>query len=303
VKYAFIVQVRDEDAGKPRRFRCSVSFMCGMLEVSRAGFYSWLNRKESEHARRDVVLTRLIVKIDADHRGRYGIDRIHRELARQGEAVSPKRVRRLARAAGLACVHPRPYKATTLQEPANRRGLVDLVDRVFVPQGQDELWYGDITYIHTTSGWAYMATVIDGYSRKVVGWSIADHMREDMVVDALKMAIKNRRPKQGEVVMHTDRGSQYTGAKFRDACLGNGVIPSVGKTGICFDNAAAESFNATLKKELIHLHVWTSLKQVASSIFEYVESYYNRKRIQRELGYMSPYEYESRIDFETELAA
>ena len=148
-----------------------------------------------------------------------------------------------------------------------------------------------------------MATVIDGYSRKLIGWSIADNMREDMVVQALDMAIRNRRPAQGEVDMHTDRGSQYTGSKFRDHCLDNGVIPSVGKTGICFDNAAAESFNATLKKELIHLHVWTTIKQVRTAVFEYVESYYNRRRVQRELGYLTPFECENRPDFNAALAA
>lgn len=277
--------------------------MCEMLEISRAGFYCWLKRKESEHARRDAHLTRLIIEIDERHKGRYGIDRIHQELARQGERASPKRVRRLARAAGLTCVHPKPYKATTVQDPADNRGLVDFVERSFVPEKKNEIWYGGITCIHTAAGWAYMATVIDGYSRKVIGWSIADNMKEGIVADALKMAIRNRRPAEGEVVMHTDRGSQYTGSRFRDLCLTNGILPSVGKTGICFDNAAAESFNATLKKELIHLHVWTSIKQVASAVFEYVESYYNRKRIQRELGYMTPFEYESRIDFEAALAA
>jgi transposase InsO family protein len=128
-------------------------------------------------------------------------------------------------------------------------------------------------------------------------------MREDMVVQALDMAIRNRRPAQGEVVMHTDRGSQYIGSKFRSHCLDNGVIPSAGKTGICFDNAAAESFNATIKKELIHLHIWATIKQVKSAIFEYVESYYNRHRIQRELGYLSPYEYESGPEFSAALAA
>jgi len=303
IKFAFILQVRDEQAGKPRRFRYPINFMCQMLHVSRAGFYAWIGREESRHARRDVELTRLIIAIDKTNKGRYGIDRIHAQLARQGERVSPKRVRRLARAAGLACVHPSPYRATTLQDPANRRGLVDLVERNFVPEKKDQIWYGDITYIHTAEGWAYMATVIDGYSRKLIGWSIADNMREDMVVQALDMAIRNRRPGQGEAVMHTDRGSQYTGSRFRDHCLDNGVIPSVGKTGICFDNAAAESFNATLKKELIHLHVWATIKQVKTAIFEYVESYYNRSRIQRELGYLSPYEFESRSTFSAALAA
>jgi putative transposase len=139
----------------------------------------------------------------------------------------------LAWAAGLARVHPRPYKATMVQDKARQRGLVDLAGRQFVPAGADQLWYGDITYIHTISGWAYMTTVIDGYSRKVIGWSIADHMREELVLHALKAAVRNRRPGIGEVVFHSDRGSQYTGEAFRSLCLANGIIPSVGHTGIC----------------------------------------------------------------------
>jgi putative transposase len=139
-----------------------------------------------------VTLTTLIVAIHEAHKGRYGIDRIHADLARNGYPVSPKRVRRLARAAGLACVHPRPYKATTVQGKANACGLADLVGRDFVPAGKNQLWYGDITYIFTMSGWAYLATVIDGYSRKMVGWSVADNMREEMVIDALAMAVRNR---------------------------------------------------------------------------------------------------------------
>ena len=216
--------------------------MCEMLEVSRQGYYAWKKRAPSARQKQDVTLTTLIAAIHEAHKGRYGIDRIHADLARNGYRVSPKRVRRLARAAGLACVHPRPYKATTLQDPANAAGLVDLVGRDFVPAGKNQLWYGDITYIFTMSGWAYLATVIDGYSRKMVGWSVADNMREEMVIDALAMAVRNRDPGIGDVVFHSDRGSQYTGRAFRDACLSNGIIPSVGKTGICFDNAAAESW-------------------------------------------------------------
>lgn len=142
--------------------------------------------------------------------GRYGIDRIHHELTRQGYRHSPKRVRRLARAAGVECVHPKPYKKTTIQDPGRQpRGLVDLIDRDFVPEAQDQLWYGDITYIPTMTGWSYMATVLDGYSRKVVGWAVNDHMREDLVLEAMRMAIRHRRPATGQLVMHTDRGSQY----------------------------------------------------------------------------------------------
>ena len=296
MKFAFIRETDGESKRKPRNRRYPVSFMCGMLEVSRAGYYAWLKRELSARALKDEELTALIIGIGKENEGRYGIDRIHRELARRGHAHSPRRVRRLARAAGLACVHPRPYKATTIQDKGRQRGLVDLAGRQFVPEGPDQLWYGDITYIHTISGWVYMATVIDGYSRKVIGWSVAAHMREGLVLDAMKMAVRNRRPGIGEVVFHSDRGGQYTGGSFRGLCLANGIIPSVGHTGICFDNAAAESFNATLKKELIHLRVWAGLKAVTRAIFEYVEVYYNRKRIQQKLGYLTPCEYESGID-------
>jgi len=285
-----------ENKRKPREGRFPVTFMCEMLEVSRQGYYAWEKRAPSARQKEDVTLTTLIVAIHDAHEGRYGIDRIRADLARSGYRAGPQRVRRLARAAGLACVHPRPYKVTTVQDTANACGLVDLVGRDFVPAGANELWYGDITYIFTMSGWAYLATVIDGYSRKVVGWSVADHMREEMVIDALTMAVRNRDPGIGDVVFHSDRGSQYTGRAFRDACLSNGVIPSVGQTGICFDNAAAESWNATFKKELIHLHAWKDKAHVRQAAFEYIEVYYNRKRIQKALGYLSPSEFELGVD-------
>jgi transposase InsO family protein len=296
VKFVFIAEMGEENDRKPRDERFPVMFMCEMLEVSRQGYYAWKKRVPSARTRKDVTLTTLIVAIHDMHKGRYGIDRIHAELARSGYCVSPKRVRRLARAAGLRCVHPRPYRATTVQDPANSDGLVDLVGRNFVPGAKDQLWYGDITYIFTMDDWAYLATVIDGYSRKVVGWAVADHMREELVIDALVMAVANRNPGTGEVVFHSDRGSQYTGGSFRDTCLNNGIIPSVGKTGICYDNAAAESWNATFKKELIHLHVWENVAHVRQASFEFVEVYYNRQRIQKELGYLTPSEYELEVD-------
>jgi putative transposase len=303
VKFAFIQDMEKENERKPRSGRFPVAFMCEMLAVSRAGYYAWKKRLPSAREKLDVTLTTLIVAIHQGHKGRYGIDRIHADLARNGYRVSPKRVRRLARAAGLACVHPRPYKATTVQDQANARGLVDLVGRDFVPAARNELWYGDITYIHTAAGWAYLATVIDGFSRKVVGWAVADHMREELVIEALVMAVRNREPGIGSVVFHSDRGSQYTGQAFRDTCLSSGIIPSVGKTGICFDNAAAESWNATFKKELIHLHLWKSIQHVRMAAFEFIEVYYNRKRIQRALGYLSPAEFESGVDKVTQEAA
>lgn len=296
MKFAFIADMVDENTRKPREDRFPIEFMCYMLEVSRAGYYAWLTREKSVREDEDSRLTRLITAIHAAHKGRYGIDRIRHELARQGERVGPQRVRRLARAAGLVCVHPRRYTTTTKQDRANQSGLVDLVSRRFVPDGKDELWYGDITYISTRAGWVYLATVIDGYSRKMVGWAIASHMRESLVIDALRMAITARTPAIGAVVFHSDRGSVYTGHAFRDLCLTNGIIPSVGHTGSCYDNAAAESWNAIYKKELINLHIWDNEGHVTHASFDFIEAYYNRARIQKELSYLTPSEYEMEFD-------
>jgi putative transposase len=251
VKFAFIAGMDEENNRKPRAGRFPVRFMCEMLAVSAQGFYAWKKRVPSARHKEDVTLTALIVAIHEAHQGRYGIDRIHADLARNGYRVSPKRVRRLARAAGLVCVHPRPYKATTVQDKANASGLVDLVGRQFVPAGKNELWYGDITYVFTMSGWAYLATVIDGYSRKVVGWSVADNMREGLVIDALAMAVRNRDPGEGDVVFHSDRGSQYTGQAFREACLSSGIIPSVGHTGICPLTGQSQRFRSSVTRRMV----------------------------------------------------
>lgn len=303
VKFAFIAEMVEENERKPREERFPVAFMCRELGVSRQGYYAWKSRGPSARLLEDEDLTRVIKEIHEENEGRYGIDRIHREMVDRGYAVGPRRVRRLARAAGLACVHPKPYRVTTVQDEANGGGLVDLVGRKFVPAAENELWYGDITYIYTMTGWAYLATVIDGFSRRMVGWAVGSHMREELVIDAMKMAINNRRPEQGQAIFHSDRGSQYTGRKFRNLCLGNGIIPSVGKTGICFDNAAAESWNATYKKELINVHVWRDVKHVRNATFEFIETYYNRRRIQRKLGYMSPVDYERQFDKQGLIAA
>jgi transposase InsO family protein len=303
VKFAFIRDLNEEEQRKPRKERIPVSLMCEVLEVSRAGFYAWLARAESDRVNEDAELTVVIKKIHDDHEGRLGIDRLVAELAKLGRRHSPKRVRRLVRAAGLSCVHPRPYKATTVRDDTNSEGLVDLVGRGFIPDGPNQLWFTDITYIRTWTGWAYLASIIDGYTRKVVGWSLEGHMRASLVTDALAMAIDRQRPGIGDVVIHSDRGSQYTSRDFRDMALANGIIPSVGHTGICFDNALAESFNATIKKELIHLHTWPTLSKVKKEVFYYIEVYYNRKRPHSRIGNLAPCEVEHnwRQEFDKEL--
>jgi putative transposase len=265
-------------------------FMCRLLDVSSQGFYQWRNRPPSARALADAELTERIKKIHAAHGGRVGVRRVRDELARAGVACAHKRTHRLMRGAGLRGVHPRPYKRTTLPDRFDP-ALADLLGRNWSPPAPDVAWVGDVTYIKTWQGWAYLATVIDCYSRRVVGFAIADHMRTGLIIDALRMAITHRNPPPG-VIFHSDRGAQYTSDEFRTFCRNNGVRPSVGRTGICYDNAVAESFFATLKKELIHLRPWPTLVHLRTAVFEYVESYYNRRRRHSTIGYDTPIEYE-----------
>jgi putative transposase len=266
--------------------------MCRMLQVSRQGFYQWRDRPPSQRQIDDAALTERIRRIHLGHGGRVGVRRVRDELRRAGVVCSHKRVHRLMRAAGLRGVHPRPYKRTTLPDRFDPR-LADLVARDFAPRAPNLTWVGDVTYIKTWAGWAFCATVIDCYSRKVVGFALADHMRTDLIIDALRMAIIHRDPPAG-VIFHSDRGAQYTSTEFRDFCRDNGVRPSVGRTGICYDNAVAESFFATLKKELIHTRPWPTIDKLRTAVFEYIESYYNRRRRHSAIGYDTPIEYEQR---------
>jgi putative transposase len=306
VKFAFIRDMDEEERRKPRKAdRIPISLICEVLGMSRSGYYAWLKREKSDREKEDSELLEVIKNIHEEHKGRLGVERIVAELAKMGRKHSPKRVRRLVRKAGLTCVHPRPYQATTVQDKAGNNGLVDLVGREFVPDGPNQLWFTDITYIWTWEGWVYLATMLDGYSRKMVGWSVDDHMRTSLVTDALAMAIERQRPEIGDVVAHSDRGSQYTSSEFRDLALANGIIPSVGHTGICYDNAMAESFNATIKKELIYQHTWPSMQDVRKAVFEYIEVYYNRKRPHSGIGYATPCEMEHNFfeEFDREMAS
>ena len=269
--------------------------MCRLLVVSRQGFYQWRDRPPSQRVLDDAALTERITKVHTTHGGRVGVRRVHDELRRAGVVCAHKRVHRLMRAAGLRGVHPRPYKRTTLPDRFDPR-LGDLLGRDWSPAGPDIAWVGDVTYIKTWQGWAYVATVIDCFSRRVVGFAIADHMRTGLIIEALRMAIIHRNPPPG-VIFHSDRGAQYTSYEFRGFCHANGVRPSVGRTGICYDNAVAESFFATLKKELVHLHPWPTLAHLRVAVFEYIESYYNRQRRHSTIGYDTPVEYEQRYMF------
>jgi putative transposase len=267
-----------------------VDFMCAELGVSRSGFYAWRGRGVSERASTDACLTEVIRAAYSRLRGNPGVRRMHAELRTLGHRLSRKRVWRLMKAAGLQGRHPRAWKRTTVpgDQPVP---APDLLGREFTAERPDSRWCGDITYIKTWQGWAYLATVIDLHSRAVVGWAIADHMRTDLVTDALDMAIAHRRPAPG-VIFHSDRGTQYTASAFATYCRDNNIRRSLGRTGICYDNAVAESFFASYKKELIHTRPWPDIQDLRKATFDWIETYYNRQRRHSTLGYLTPHEYE-----------
>jgi putative transposase len=229
----------------------SVKTMCRVLGVSRAGFYAWLERKPSARARRDEELTRRIREIHTDNRGVYGSPRIHAELRlADGVRVARKRVERLMRQANISGLTLRKKGRTTIKVPGVRV-CEDLVDRNFLSSAPNRLWVADITYLRTWEGWLYIAAVQDAYSRRIVGWSMADHMRTELVTDALQMALERRSPGPG-LIHHSDQGGQYVSLALGQKARAAGIAQSMGSRGDCFDNAVAESFFATLKKELIH---------------------------------------------------
>jgi len=268
----------------------SVGVMCRLLQISRSGFYAWLDRPMSDRDRTDLALT---AKIEAIHRRSkevYGAPNIHAELADDhGIRVGRKRVARLMRAAGLRGATLRRYIVTTqpdLQAPR----AVDLVDRQFYTDGPDRLWVADITYLPTWSGFLYLAMVLDVYSRRVVGWSMETHLRTELILAALNMALTQRRP--SEVIHHSDRGCQYTSYAFGKRCREAGVMPSMGSVGDAYDNAMAESFFATLERELLNRRRFKSQAEAKMAVFEWIEGWYNPHRRHSSLGYRSPVNYE-----------
>ncbi|MBK0869903.1 IS3 family transposase, partial [Saccharopolyspora sp. HNM0986] len=243
----------------------------------------------TQQQRRDGTLTEKIRSIMQHHRHRLGTRRVRDQLARLGEQVSHKRVYRLMQAAGLRCRHPRRRRASAPQD-GEQSALVDLVGRDFTAEAPDEKWVGDITYLATDEGWAYLATVLDCYSRKIVGWRLDTHLRTELATESLSDAIARRNP--DGTIFNSDRGCQYTSRSFRDFCRSNGIRPSVGATGSCFDNSVAESFFATLKKELIHGHHWASVSDLRVAVFQFIEGYYNRRRPHSTNNYRTPEEQE-----------
>jgi putative transposase len=265
-----------------------ITKMCDWIHVSRSGFYEWRDRPASATTERRAALTELIRDIFDDHDGTYGHRRVHAQLARQGVDAGPELVRSIMRAEGLVACQPRPYRATTTPDDA-AAATADLVARDFTADVPGVKLVGDITYIPTWQGWLYLATVIDCHTKAVVGWSMAAHMHASLVTDAIAMAAGNIALQPG-CVFHSDRGSQYTSAEYRTKLEQLGVAPSVGRTGVCWDNALAESFFAALKNELVHRTAFPTRRHARRAIVAYIEGFYNRRRLHSALGYRTPLE-------------
>ena len=269
-----------------------ISFMCRHLGVSTSGYYAWRDRPLSARAVADAELAERITKIHAESRGTYGAPRIHAELRLDHDVhCGRKRVARLMRGAGLEGVHRRRRQGLTRRDPGASPSD-DLVERDFRPTEPNRLWVADITQQRCWDGWLYVAVVIDAYSRRVVGWSMADHLRTELVLDALNMAVAHRRP-AGAVIHHSDHGCQYTSLAFGRRLREAGLVGSMGTVGDCFDNAVAESFFATLECELLDRRSWPTRRELSTAVFDFIEAFYNLRRRHSTLGYLSPANYEA----------
>ncbi len=269
----------------------SVQKTCDLFEVSRATYYQRRNGEPSVRAVTDAELTNQITEVFDESKGTYGSSRVHQELGHRGVTCGRRRVTRLMRLAGLEGRCKKRWRKTTVADP-EAEAAKDPIQRQFGPSVEIERRYcGEITYIATWESWAYLATVIDLARRKVVGWSLADHVRTELVEDALTMAFANRPPQEG-LIFHSDRGCQYTSRDFAELARSNGVVLSVGRKGECWDNAVAEPFFATIKRELTDTRAWPTRAGLHRAVFEYIEGWYNTRWLHSTLGYLSPSQYE-----------
>jgi len=274
--------------------RFPISLSCRVLGVSRSGFHAWERRPQSRRALTDASLSERIREIHKRSRESYGARRIHLDLRDEGVRVGRKRVERLMRTAGLSGYVRRRKGKTTIRVPGVRVAD-DLVGRDFDPVAPNRLWASDIKYVATWEGTLYLASVLDCFSRRVVGWSMRDDMQAELVVDALEMAISRRRP-AGELVHHSDQGSQYVSLLFGRRLREAGIAQSMGSKGDCYDNAVCESFHATLEKELLRRRSFRTKQEARSAIFDWIEAWYNRERRHSGLGYRSPDNYERDLE-------
>jgi putative transposase len=285
---------------KANRANHPVATQCRVLGVSPSGSYAWLERAPSARQVADEVLLARIHEIHSASRGTYGAPRIHAELIDDGWRIGRKRVARLMREAGLLGVSRRKWVSTTQRRP-DARPAPDLVERNFTAETADQLYVADITYIPTWADFLFLAVVLDACTRRVVGWAMANHLRTELVLDALNMALHQRRP--SNVIHHSDQGTQYTSIAFGRRCKQGGVRPSMGSVGDCFDNAMCESFFATLECELIDRHTFRTHAEAKLAVFEFIEGWYNPHRRHSSIDYLSPINYERRMQVAAEISS
>ncbi|QPK65530.1 IS3 family transposase [Methylomonas sp. LL1] len=284
MKYAWIKQHAEDFA---------VDTLCRFMRVSRSAYYDWLKQGPSAGEQDDAALSEMIQSTFGKSRATYGTRRLKAALSAQNRTVSRRRIGRLMREAGLACKTKRKFKATT-NSKHHQPVASNHLDRQFAVEKPNQVYAGDTTYIHTQEGWLYLAVVIDLYSRQVVGWSMAEHMRTKLVNDALLMAVWKRKPEKG-LLWHTDRGSQYASDSHRALLTQHGIRQSMSRKGNCWDNAVSESFFHTLKTELIHHQTYRTRSEARQAVFEYIEVFYNRERLHSANGYLSPVDYELQL--------
>jgi putative transposase len=274
--------------------------MCGWLTVSKSGYYNWRNRPDSATQERRADLKKRITTIFTASRETYGYRRVHAELGRRGVTCGPELVRHLMRALGLRACQPRPWRTTTIGDPG-AVPIADHVQRDFTARRPGVKLVGDITYVKTWEGFCYLSTVIDCHTKAVIGWAVDDHMRTSLICDSIDMAARHYRLEPA-CIFHSDRGTQYTSQDYRDKLVDLGIISSMGRTGVCWDNSMAESFFSTLKNELVHRTVFPTRNHARRAIVEYIEVFYNRQRLHSGLDYKTPEEtYQAHLD--TQLAA
>jgi putative transposase len=277
----------------------SVSALCRVLGVTRQGFYAFLNRPRPARAEADDALYSRLRSLHAEHRQRYGRPRLQAALQEEGVRVGKRRLERALRMLGLYARRPRRFIVTTLSDASHPKAE-NVLDRNFTATRPNERWVTDITYLWTSEGWSYLAVILDLFSRRIVGWAFDDTMTTSLPLKALEMAIGRRGP-DAKLLHHSDRGCQYTSADYRAALDAIGAEVSMSRKGNCWDNAVAESFFATLKTELVHRSKWATKLELRAAVFEYIELYYNRRRLHSTLGYKTPAQVES--DYELNASA
>jgi putative transposase len=286
MRFAFIDKHRD----------CwCVGLMCDVLEVARSGYYAWRKRPASKQSKRRAELIEQISPIFIASGGTYGSPRVQRELAAGGQTVNRKTVAKLMRQAGIFAASPRSFVPSTTDSGHDLPVAHNRLDRDFTASAPNQKWCADITYVWTNQGWMYLACVMDLFSRMIVGWAMSDSLAGALVNRALSMATLRRNPPPG-LLHHSDRGCQYAAAIYQTLLSRHQMIPSMSRVGCCYDNAAMESFFATLKRELIHRHIFDTRQQAQTAIFQYIEAFYNRQRRHSSLGYLSPEAFEAQLN-------